>query len=268
MNLDAFVEKLNTATTPGVLHFSTQLRDLMAGFDLAQAITRQVRACQQSYRYTPPMVSNHGLRLASGTWFQLDLAIFEATEFNQTVVTHPSDALFYFASPAQFQLFRLLDYQNTEYNPASQIELDQTGKVAPGAIMALDASRQILNLQSDAPILVVTLSNQQLHPFGWKFDTHSGKPLAHYNTQRADTVLELMAKLLGAYGGDESLDCLKILLTHQNATVQWQAASAMAQIQHAAGVEAFTLLAASHNQALAQAAHATLHAAPPHSEVS
>lgn len=258
MNIDTFVSKLNSLEPQSILNFEDDFREFVKDFDVREILAKELRDCLADHKRLPRIVSPTALSLASGKWFSIDLISYGDQDSSGTIVTHVVDSLNYVLLPAEFSLFSLIDYDNSAYSNATTVKLEKEGVLMPGELVAIDRNKNILNLKSNSTALVISISNTSLYPYAWKFNSVSGAPICYFNTRPLATVLELMSKFLGAYGGEESVDCLRTLLVHESDTIKWHAANALARIDRDEGINAFSRLTTCRNSMISAAAIATL----------
>lgn len=257
MNIDQFRNLLEAGQERSVFAYEEYFSTLMRNLDVQSLLAKELRKCLADYRSPPSVVNWTTLTLKAGTWFNVDLTVDLSKEFRSSLVTHV-DTLICFLENVDFELYTLQNYSKENYMPDAHIKLERTGTFQKGEIFHLKSSEHVLNLKSDQPIVCVSLIPNFVDEHACTFDTASGKVTGHFNISPSTTVIELMAKFLGAYGGMESLDCLRSLLAHNSDAVKWQAAQALGQIDYDEGIQAFHTIAAGESPMLKKAALATL----------
>lgn len=258
MDLDDFSRQLDHAQQKNVIEFEKDFTRLARSLDVQALLARELGRSKGDHKYVPRMRGFDNLNLYLGTWFAIDLLKLSAQEFDDKVTTHPSNTVYHFLGPVDFRLFRLGKYDNLDFSGDAELTLDREGTFDAGSTISIDASRQILSLRADGAITALTLSHIAMSPFLWQFSAKQGRALLHFNSYPLPTVLELITKVLGAYGGEESIASLKTLLSHESDTLKWQAASSIARISPKEGLLAFEVLAKSGGSQLSKASLATL----------
>jgi hypothetical protein len=258
MNIEIFSKKLNSLEPQSVINFQADFHELMRNFDVQKHIAKNLRECLADHKKVPPITSPTALNLASETWFNIDLLFFNSDTDADTLITHAMDSIHYFLSPAEIVLYSLKNYNNKIYSNSASVEFEKSTSISAGEIISIDANKEILNLKSNKVVSVISISNKSMFPYAWKFNASTGKPICHFNIYPVNTVLELISKFLGAYGDENSIDCLKLLLNHQSDTIKWEAANSLSSINLTEGVNAFSKLTHSDNMLVSSAANDAL----------
>lgn len=257
MELSTFCALLEAAEEKNIAAFKEEFVKLMAGLDIQAIITRELKKCRDDHKAPPSVLNWTTMTLHGGKWFNLDLTVDHTPAYRDTLVSHV-DSLISFIAPAQYRLYGLQNFSKQYMNPDAHLTLVEEGTFKPGDSFYLDSSQHMISLRSDDPVIFVSLSCNFIDEHACKFDVNSGKLLSYFNTSPVTSVVELMAKFLGTYGGTESIDCLESLLSHRSDMVRWQAAKAMGQIDYDAGIRAFRQLATAASPAMRKAATETL----------
>ncbi|KQZ42253.1 hypothetical protein [Duganella sp. Root1480D1] len=258
MNPETFQRILDSAEPQCIFNFEKEFREVIPNFDFQAMVAKEVRNARDYYRKLPRLQSETALTLMSGKWFNINLITFDCKEFASAIFTHNADNISYFLADAEYQLYTLENYQNATFSMSAHARLEQSGSLKRGDFFSTDSANRILSLRADHPVAVLSLSPKTSTPYGWRFDAASGAPVCQWNAFPVVTLVELMAKFLGTYGGPDSIECLQSLKDHDSDTVKWQAAVSLACIDRAAGLAAFADLARSANPMIAAAAAATL----------
>lgn len=257
MNLQEFIEKLDSASSQEILRFDKEFHALMLNFEIKKVLSQQLKNCLDNYKNPPPVLTSTTLSLASGTWFSINLTVDYLEKFSSAIISH-SDTVLWFLTPVEFNLFVLEKFNKGVFSHDARIKLSKQGNFIVGDMFVIDSNKHVLSMRSEKPIVVISLSKKFNDEFGWKFDVDSGKPICHFNINPDITVTELILKFLGLYGDESCINSLRAMLYHGSDSVKWQAATALAHLNQNEGLMAFQLLASSTNPLLSKAAMSTI----------
>lgn len=248
--LAEFSDLLERSHSQNLLDYQKEFLKFATDLNIAGLFLSEMKRWQFKPEVDPKLSGLQSLLIVDGSWFTLNLSQLNSVEQNADVLTHITDSLNYFISQTSFQRRELKNYKNADYSSNARAQLVDSGEVARGDILYFEADKTIHSFTSTKPIFAISIYSKAVKTHCWRFSAINGEPLSYVDNFAVHTTLGLMARLLGAYGGEESIECLEQLLVCTSDTVKWRAANAIACIDIEKGKKALNSLMGSNNKIL------------------
>lgn len=235
--------------TEGVLLLEDRFKKLIFGSDyVANAMNSELARTIRDPLYVSGEAEPYGLPLGKGNLWQMSLE--RQRRSSENLYTTPYALLIGVLGPSALEVDHYThNVEETELF-RSDLKLVYTGSKIydPGDVFQINPKRDVLDLRVEAlgkkKVVLVKLSSVVSEPFQWAFSRETLQPLQAISSSQVDSVLVLMARVIGAMEAAQALPALEMLSGHSRHFVRWASLRAMARIHPEMALEKLTLVAA------------------------